>query len=165
MGSSSPGAGTRGRARVWPVVGRYVLFQLPELVIVCGALAAGVVYGVVSETWGLVLVGIWLLKEVVLFPFVRQAYESSDPAATSLLVGKRAVVTERLDPGGRVRIGPELWRACLAPGAEPVDPGGIVCVRSVEGLTLHVEASREGQPPEPSGARERRVDPPPRANS
>lgn len=130
----------RSRTQLWPVLGRYVLFQLPELVIVCGALAAAVVHDVVSETWGFTLAGLWLVKEVVLFPFVRQAYEPDDPRAASILVGKSAVVTERLDPWGRVRVGPELWTARLAPGAAPVDPGGIVCVKAVEGLTLHVES-------------------------
>ncbi len=116
------------------VVGRYALFQLPELVIVCGALVAAVEYEVIPHLWG------WLLV-VALFPFVRTAYEPSDPRATSAMIGKIAVVVERLDPRGTVRLGPELWAACLEAGLDPVDAGGRVCVKAVEGLTLRVEAS------------------------
>ena len=37
-----------------------------------------------------------------------------------------------------VRIGPELWTAHLEAGSDPAEVGTTVCVKSVEGLTLHV---------------------------
>jgi membrane protein implicated in regulation of membrane protease activity len=129
------------------LVGRYALFQLPELGIVGFAILVALRFEVVSPTWAGILFAAWVLKEIALFPFVRQAYEPSDPRAASKLVGALAVVTERLDPEGRVRIGPEHWRACVASGATAVESGARVCVKSVEGLTLHVElpeTQREG---------------------
>jgi membrane protein implicated in regulation of membrane protease activity len=121
------------------VVGRYALFQLPELLIVCGALLVGAHYEVIPRMWGWILAGAWVAKEVALFPFVRTAYEPSDPNASSALLGKIAVVTVRLDPTGTVRIGPELWSARLDGELGPIDAGSRVCVKAVEGLTLRVE--------------------------
>jgi membrane protein implicated in regulation of membrane protease activity len=109
------------------------------MAIVVGAILAGVRFEIVSEAWAGILCGGWILKEIVLFPFVRSAYETSDPNATSNLIGKLAVVTKRLEPRGTVRLGPELWGARIAAGLEPVETGARVCVKSVEGLTLHVE--------------------------
>ncbi len=124
----------------WQVVGRYTLFQLPEMAIVGVALVAGVQYEVVPAFWARILFGVWIVKEIALFPFVRAAYEPSDPNVSSMLVGRIGVVTARLDPRGSVRVGSELWRACIDSGCDPLDEGNEVCVKSVEGLTLHVEA-------------------------
>ncbi len=127
------------------VLGRYVLFQIPELLLAGTGLLVLVGLEVLTARWGWILFALWIAKEVVLFPLVRKAYEPSDPTATSRLIGATAVVIECLDREGRVRVGPELWRARLvaeAPG--PIEPGESVCVTSVEGLTLWVEPRRNG---------------------
>jgi membrane protein implicated in regulation of membrane protease activity len=51
------------------------------------------------------------------------------------LVGRTAVVAERCDPEGTVRLGGEIWRARCEPPAEPGQP---VEVAAVDGLTLLV---------------------------
>jgi membrane protein implicated in regulation of membrane protease activity len=57
---------------------------------------------------------------------------------TEALTGEAAVVTERCDPDGRVKIKGELWRARTTT-AEPIDAGTSVRVLAVEDLTLLVE--------------------------
>ena len=123
---------------------RYALFQLPELTIGGVALVVLVGENVLTARWGWLLFALWLLKEIVLYPFLRKAYEPSDPSAASKMVGKVAVVIERLDPRGTVRVGPELWGARLSPGTDPLEQGVEVCVKAVEGLTLHVEKRPHG---------------------
>jgi membrane-bound serine protease (ClpP class) len=54
------------------------------------------------------------------------------------LIGKRAVVAERCDPEGTVRLGGEIWQARCEPAAEP---GATVEVVAVDGLTLSVRLS------------------------
>ncbi len=51
------------------------------------------------------------------------------------LVGRRATVVERLTPGGRVRLGDELWHAVAD---TTVEAGREVEITAVEGLTLRV---------------------------
>ena len=125
------------------VLSRYVLFQLPELVLVGAALLVLVALNVFSANVGWLLLALWLVKEVVLFPFVRRAYEPSDPSGVASLVGATAVVINRLDLAGTVRIGPELWAACLEAGSDPAEVGATVRVKSVKGLTLHVAEAGE----------------------
>jgi membrane protein implicated in regulation of membrane protease activity len=118
---------------------RYALFQLPELLIAGGVLFALVRTELLSAGWGWALLVTWLLKEAALFPVLRRAYEPSDGSGTARLVGATAIAIGRLDPRGNVRIGSELWSARIASGSKPVEPGTRVCVKAVEGLTLHVE--------------------------
>jgi len=54
------------------------------------------------------------------------------------LVGQRAVVVVTCRPTGQVRLNGELWEAVSDEGA---DPGDIVRVDAVEGLTLVVSRS------------------------
>ena len=121
------------------VVARYALFQLPELVVAGAVLLVLVRMDLLGPGWGWALFGTWLLKEVALFPLLRSAYEPSDASPGSRLVGAIGIVTRRLDPRGNVRIGSELWSARISAGSPPVEPGARVCVKAVEGLTLHVE--------------------------
>jgi len=125
------------------VLSRYLLFQLPELVLVGVALLLLVGLNVLAANVGWLLLGVWFVKEVVLFPFVRGAYEPSDPSGTASMLGATAVVINRLDLAGTVRIGPELWAACLDAGSEPAEVGATVRVKSVQGLTLHVVEAGE----------------------
>ena len=119
---------------------RYVALQAPGW-----AVGAAVAWGLAAYTdlstgvAGL-LWAIFVAKDLALYPRVRDAYALSDPAAAALLIGRTGVARERLAPSGYVRVGAELWRAELVPGAAPIEPGAGVRVREVRGLTLVVEA-------------------------
>jgi membrane protein implicated in regulation of membrane protease activity len=128
------------------VLGKYTLLQVP------GWLVAASVAWSAHHWWGLdgwlaaAAFGAFVLKDVVLYPFVRHAYEVGSRPATAELLGARAVAREPLAPEGFVQLGRELWRARLAPGAAPVAPGEAVRVEAVEGLTLRVRAESEAAP-------------------
>jgi membrane-bound serine protease (ClpP class) len=53
------------------------------------------------------------------------------------LVGRRALVSKRVDPLGQVRVDGGIW---AARSSEPVDAGVEVTISAVDGLILHVEA-------------------------
>jgi membrane protein implicated in regulation of membrane protease activity len=85
------------------------------------------------------IIALWVLKDVVLFPFVRIAYQPGSEGGSTRLLGARGTAQDTLQPSGYVRISAELWRAELRPGSQPVEPGDRVRVLSVHGLTLLVE--------------------------
>lgn len=93
--------------------------------------------------WGLIVM--WVGKDVVMFPFVRKAYEPQDDA--NPMIGSLGVVMKRLSPSGFVRIRGELWKAHVPDGSMPIDRGETMRVIAIEGLTLVVEraAERPGQ--------------------
>ncbi len=122
------------------MIGKYLLLQIPGWILVGGLLALGVLWWGLSQRLALALFAAWLLKDAVLFPFLRVAYESGGGSGgADALVGARGVASQSLDPGGYVRVGSELWRAEVADGTQPIPRGGGVRVRDVRGLTLLVE--------------------------
>jgi membrane protein implicated in regulation of membrane protease activity len=137
---SKPGASARLRHA--QVVGKYLLIEVPGWLLVA-ALAWGA-----RGWWGLpdwaaiAIVAAFVLKDLVLFPFVRHAYEVEMRENGSHLVGASACVEQSLAPEGWVRLGSELWRA-RSVGGEELPSGTRVCVEAVEGLTLRVTRAPE----------------------
>ena len=127
-------AGSRSRT-----ITRYTLFQIPDLILLSLGLAAAV------RWWGLPvlaaygLVALWLVKDVIMFPILRIAYESDSASGVDAIYGALGVVTQPLAPVGYVRLGPELWKAELASGSGSVLKGSAIRVVEVRGLTLVVE--------------------------
>lgn len=126
-------------------VRRYVLINLP------GAVALVVVLVLVQNyfgipTWLLVLIaGLWVMKEIVVFPFVWKSYDPDRPGISGVLAGADGIVLEPLAPRGRVRVRGESWKAeCVAPG-DRLDRGERVRVLRREGLILLVEPLNTGR--------------------
>jgi membrane protein implicated in regulation of membrane protease activity len=121
-------------------VAKYVLFQIPELAVVC-VLAIGARGWVGLPDWAAAgIIALWVIKDAVLFPFVRIAYQPNSGGGAGNLAGARGIAQDALRPFGYVRVSAELWRADLRPGAPPVEPGDRVRVVDVRGLTLLVES-------------------------
>lgn len=132
----------RVRTRHLQVAGKFVLFEAPGWLLVA-ALAWGA-----RGWWGLpdwaaiALVAAFVLKDLVLFPFVRHAYEVEMRENGAHLIGAIACVERPLAPEGWVRLGAELWRARGAEGDE-LPTGTRVSVEAIEGLTLRVRRTPE----------------------
>lgn len=118
---------------------RYMLFQLPGMLIEIAVLAA------LIEWWDLPLwaaIGIFallVLKDLALYPFLRVGYETKERSGIERLIGERGVVKQRLDPEGYVLVHGELWKARSAHPGPPLDPGARVRVAASEGMLLLVE--------------------------
>lgn len=118
---------------------RYALFQIPGAAFVAVLLAAAVRWWDWSISLALALMGAWLVKDAVLYPFVAVAYDPDSELDRDPLIGAHGVATQPLDPSGYVRIGAELWRA-VASGSAPIPSGARVRVRERRDLTLVVES-------------------------
>lgn len=118
---------------------RYFLLQIPGWLIF-SCLMVWAVASIDLPLWtGVGLLCFWVVKDFVLYPFVRSAYEPAK-TGTERLIGVQGKVEQVLDPRGYVRIHGELWRA-EAEGAEQLlESGRAVTVRSVRGLMLIVSS-------------------------
>ena len=126
---------------------RYFLLQIPGWVLV-----AMVLFGLrdwigISLGWAITLYALYVVKDFVLFPFLRSAYDTSTTTGIARLVGQTAVVKQTLAPKGLVVVGGELWKAILAPGQDPIAQGRRVQIESARGMVLVVRADEEARPP------------------
>jgi membrane protein implicated in regulation of membrane protease activity len=116
---------------------RYALLQLP------GIGLAGCVVWILHVLFGLSLMlcwigmGLWVLKDVVLFFFVWPAYQSGQEDGPHTLIGLHGVSREALHPEGYIRLYGVLWRA-KSVGGVPIPPATRVLVVARQGLTLIV---------------------------
>jgi len=124
---------------------KYLAFELPGWLVAVLVLAALVHADQLSFAVASLLLGLWVLKDLVLFPLLRIAYEPGPVDATEALVGVLAVAQEEFSQSGYVRIGPELWRAELVGKVDTVPAGTTLRVRAVRGLTLLVERAPESE--------------------
>ena len=128
--------------RAWsaPIIGRYVLYQLPALVVLILILVFVRRWVDLPGWLGWGLVALWVAKDVVLFPFTWRAYDRSGRQRVDLtqMVGALGIAEERLAPSGFVRVRGELWHAAVEGGGPPVERGEAVRVRDIHGLRLLV---------------------------
>jgi membrane protein implicated in regulation of membrane protease activity len=96
-------------------------------------------YGLVSLSLAWSLIVLWLLKDVVLYPFLWRAYEGKLSDDLNPLIGAIAIAQQRLDPDGYVQVRGELWKAELKQGCRPVEKDGKVRICAIHGLILLVE--------------------------
>jgi membrane protein implicated in regulation of membrane protease activity len=122
---------------------RYLMFSVPTWALAAvGAVALwhwlGVSAWLACAGWAL-----WVIKDFVLYPLVKGAYERDIKTGADSLVGKRGVVQRRLAPRGFVRVRGALWQAEIEPGKEPIEAGETVRILRARGLTLVVAGADE----------------------
>jgi membrane protein implicated in regulation of membrane protease activity len=117
---------------------RYALFQIPDTVLLILILIALRHWLNLPAwiLWGLVLV--WLAKDILLFPFVWRAYDSTAMSGPQSMMGRCGVAEEQLAPTGYIRVGDELWRVEVI-GGRVIEKGETVGIRGIRGLILLVE--------------------------
>ena len=119
---------------------KYTLIQLPGI-----ALIVFLLYFVQQWidlpawlTWGIIIV--WVLKDIILFPFVWRAYDWGPQHNTNTMIGMQGMALERLDPSGYILVRGEQWKAEIIEKTAPVEKGQTVRVERSQGLTLYFKA-------------------------
>lgn len=142
--SENPGKTTQRRPDTRTLV-KYTLAQMPDIVIFIVVMLILQHWLNLSTLLVALLIGLWILKDVLMFPVLRRSFESNRPEDAQPMIGARGVARDRLDPEGYVWVQGELWRAELVEGHPPIEPGAPLRVESLRGLTLVV--AREEAPP------------------
>ena len=87
--------------------------------------------------WVILLI-LWIAKEVILFPFTWRAYDHNGSEVSSLMIGERGYTRERLAPTGYIQVQSELWKAEIMPGESSIEKDKWVRIMKREGLRLFV---------------------------
>ena len=109
------------------------------LAAVGAAITAGIGGGIVLQL--IVFIAVSLASLAFLRPIARRHVHMPElmRTGTAALVGKKAVVLQRVDAsGGRVRIGGEEWSARAFFEEQTLEPGARVEVAKIEGATALV---------------------------
>jgi len=126
-----------------PLIARYVLLQLP------GQVAFAVILVILRQwleipaylMWG--LLGLWVGKDILLFPFLWRYYDPNQFPDRFRMVGRKGFALTGLNPDGFVQVQGERWQAELTGGTPPVKKGAAICVDAIYGLKLKVRSCAE----------------------
>ncbi len=121
---------------------KYILLQLPELFLVffifyflCQWLKFSIWY-----VW--LAMGLLVVKDIAMFPFVWTAYESTEKEDRFSMIGQKGIAKEALSPSGFVLVGGEIWKAQIVEGYKQIKQGESILVVDRKGLTLIVKPGR-----------------------
>lgn len=125
------------------VVLKYSLLQLPGTVLFVLILLFLQRWVHLSSwlVWG--LAGLWVAKEIVIFPFVWRSYDARGSEEGHDMIGERGMAEERLNPEGYISVRGELWRAESVQDVSPVEKGDRVRICGIRGLTLLVKTENK----------------------
>jgi membrane protein implicated in regulation of membrane protease activity len=116
---------------------RYVVAALPGW-FAAMAVAYGVHRWADVPAWAAILLpGLWIAVDVVMYPARRRFYESEPPYRW--LVGEAGVALTQLQPEGLVRVRGEIWLARVPAGSPAIAKASGIRVRGIEGLRVIVE--------------------------
>ncbi|HEV8712504.1 MAG TPA: NfeD family protein [Candidatus Binatia bacterium] len=119
---------------------KYLLLQTPGW-LVMAVLLLGLWHWLGLSPWVAIgLFVVWVVKDFLLYPFVRSSYETTAKTGSQQLVGALGVARERLAPNGYVHVHGELWQATAEPSHTPIAAGSTIRVQAAHGLTLIVTA-------------------------
>jgi membrane protein implicated in regulation of membrane protease activity len=132
----------RGKGSTWRTARRYALFQIPSILLLSASLFLLHRWVGLSHSIAWTILGLWIAKDIALFPFLRCSFDTDRAGKMNSMVGEKGTVSDRLAPSGRILVRGELWQAELLDHTLSAEPGQRVSVLEVRGLTLIVEHSR-----------------------
>ena len=88
-----------------------------------------------------IIIGVWIAKDIAIFPKVWKAYDSNYPNQFEQLIGMDGIVMDELNPVGYVEVKGELWKAEITDPRFPVKKGDKIIVNGSKGMKLIVERS------------------------
>jgi membrane protein implicated in regulation of membrane protease activity len=115
------------------------LFQIPGWIITATIFISLSHWQWIPKWLALICFVGWLLKDLLLYPFFRRAYEPG-VTGSARLVGARGVAEGDLAPNGYIRVRGELWRAVVSPADGVVRSGAEVEIVSAERMEVFVRA-------------------------
>jgi membrane protein implicated in regulation of membrane protease activity len=116
-----------------------------DLVLIGSAFVLGGVVGLITKSPGLAymtaaLLGIAYIAVGRRLVRERLAVSHAHPSNVDAVLGQQGVVQQRVgahEPG-LVKIGSEVWRALPVQGSGPFEPGALITVAGVDGVTLQI---------------------------
>jgi len=120
------------------IVVKYFMLQLPGVVAFALVLLLVRHWMEFPDYLAWVLFGIWICKDIFLFPVLWRFYDPSQHPDRFRMIGRKGVAVTNLAPDGYVLVQGERWQAGIAEGGTPIGQGEAICVGAINGLKLTV---------------------------
>ena len=120
---------------------KYVLLQIAGLILLIIALTVFNKFIKVPIWLMVVIISVWIAKDIALFAKVWKAYDSNHPNQMELLIGMAGIVMDQLNSVVYVKVKGELWKAEITDPRFPVKNGDKIKVNGFKGMKLTVERS------------------------
>jgi membrane protein implicated in regulation of membrane protease activity len=117
---------------------RYFLLQLPGIFFIAALIILLYVIKAVSFKVIWIVLAVWVIKDIVLYPLVWRSYDLSPNPGKASMIGQRGVALEAINPTGYVLVKGESWSARLKNKKSVIRKDDPVYVSDVQGLTLVV---------------------------
>jgi len=121
---------------------KYVLFQMPDLLLLIFVLLIlkRMIHVSCGIFWGFPM--LWIVKDVILFPFLWIAYADMISLTNDPLIGAEGVVMERCKSSSFVLVRGELWQARVNKEKLSINKGDRILVTGRTGLVLQIIPKR-----------------------
>ncbi|HEX6173122.1 MAG TPA: NfeD family protein [Candidatus Binatia bacterium] len=100
-------------------------------------------YQMISFSGAVICFVAWVVKDWILYPWLRSAYEISNRTGSKTLIGHKGVAESHLAPEGLIRVRGELWRAVAIPRDLTIQTGIVVEIIDADGMTVFVRPLRD----------------------
>ena len=120
------------------IIIRYSLFQIPSLLIVTLLVFTVNHWYILDNTIIVMIILFWILKDILIFPFVWKAYSHKDRDKSKTILNQHGVAVDTINPKGFVKINGEIWQAELVEPNDPINQGQPTEVVEIDGLKLKV---------------------------
>jgi membrane protein implicated in regulation of membrane protease activity len=117
---------------------RYFLLQLPGIFFIAALIILLYVINAVSFQVIWIVLAVWVIKDIALYPLVWKSYDLSPNAGKYQMIGQRGVALEAINPAGYILVKGESWSARLKNKKSVIREDDPVYVCDVQGLTLIV---------------------------
>jgi membrane protein implicated in regulation of membrane protease activity len=95
-------------------------------------------YRMISFSGAVICFAAWMLKDWILYPWLRSAYQVSTRTGSKTLIGYKGMAESHLAPEGLIRVRGELWRAVAVPRELSIQTGTVVEIIDADGMTVFV---------------------------
>ena len=97
----------------------------------------------ISSSGAVICFAAWLVKDCILYPWLRSAYEVSPLTGSKALIGYKGIAESHLSPEGFVRVRGELWQAVATPADRKIASGIKVEIVDAQGMKVFVRPLNE----------------------
>ncbi len=121
------------------IILKYTILQIPGLGLITLILYILSFFISIAQYVHIIILSIWIVKDIVMFPFVWRSFDSSSSDITRVMIGKTGTAKQDVHSEGYVIIGSEQWKAVPDATSATINKHDNIQVTDINGLTVTIK--------------------------